>query len=110
MKKALFLVLKTSKEAFHALEALKNAGYNATVASTESLKHAFDDDPSESHFFNLRHLEQSEKLLESIFCMFVLDEDKLEDIKNIIRKETMDFRAIKGFMYSHDIHDYEGSI
>ena len=109
MKKALFLVLEDSREALHTLERLKEEGFNATMATTESLKHAFDD-PSEHHFFNLRHLNLEENLRESTICLFVVDEEKLETMKNIVRKETNNFKSIKGFMYSHSIEDYEGSI
>ena len=60
-------------------------------------------------FLNLRQLEQKD-LLESILCLFVLDTDHLEELKDIIRKSTNNFRDIKGFMYSRGIDDYEGSI
>ena len=92
-----------------ALERLKEEGFNATIATTESLKHAFED-PGEHHFLNLRHLNSEENLKESTFCMFVVDEEKLEYAKEIVRKETNNFKSIKGFMYSHSVDDYEGSI
>lgn len=109
MKKALFLVLEDTRDALHALERLKDEGFNATVATTESLKHAFDD-PSEHHFISLRHLDNENSSKESTFCMFVVDEEKLALAKKIIREETNNFKSIKGFMYSHSIEDYEGSI
>ena len=109
MKKVLFLILEDSREALHALEKLNEEGFNATIATTESLKHAFED-PGEHHSFNLRHLNTEENLRESTFCMFVVDADKLEKAKEIVRRETDNFKTIKGFMYSHDIQDYEGSI
>lgn len=109
MKKELNLVLKSSDRAFSTLEELKKEGFNATVVSTESLRHAVDYYPEEHHFFNLRHLEKKE-MLESILCIFVVDEEQLESIKQVIRKHTNNFNDIKGFMYSRDIEDYEGSI
>lgn len=109
MKKELNLVLKSSDRAFSTLEELKKEGFNATVVSTESLRHAVDYYPEEHHFFNLRHLEKKE-MLESILCIFVVDEEQLESIKQVIRKHTNNFNDIKGFMYSRDIDDYEGSI
>ena len=108
-KKELYLVLETSERAYSTLEELKEEGFNATVMSTESLRHAVDYYPGEHHFFNLRQLEQKE-MLQSILCLFVVDEDKLENIKNVIRNYTNNFQDIKGFMYSRDILDYEGSI
>lgn len=109
MKKELYLVLKSTNEAFLTLEAITKEGFNATVVNTESLHHAVDYYPGEHHFFTLRHLEQSETL-ESILCLFVVDEDKLEVLKSTIRKYTNNFEKIKGFMYSRPIEDYEGSI
>lgn len=109
MKKELYLVLKSSDKAFETLEELKREGFNATVVSGESLRHAVDYYPEEHHFFNLRQLEQKE-LAQSVLCLFIIDENKLETIKNIIRRYTRNFEDIKGFMYSRDINDYEGSI
>lgn len=109
MKKELYLVLKSSDKAFETLEELKREGFNATVMSGESLRHAVDYFPEEHHFVNLRQLEQKE-LAQSVLCLFVVDEEKLEAIKNTIRSYTNNFKDIKGFMYSRDIADYEGSI
>ncbi len=53
MKKELYLVLKSSDRAFATLEELKKEGFNATVLSGESLRHAVDYYPEEHHFFNL---------------------------------------------------------
>ena len=109
MKKELYLILETSDRAYSTLQEIRSEGFNATVVSSESLRHAVDYYPGEHHFFNLRHLEKQE-MLESILCIFVVDESKLDELKNIIRKQTSNFLDIKGFMYSRSIEDYEGSI
>ena len=109
MKKVLYLVLKSGEGAFHTLEELKKDGYNATVVSTESLHHVVDYFPEEHHFFNLRHLEEKE-ILESILCLFVINENQLENIKTLIRTLTNNFIEVKGFMYFQEINDFEGSI
>ena len=109
MKKELFLVLKSSDRAFSTLEELKAQGFNATVISSESLRHAVDYYPGEHTFINLRHIEQKEEL-ESVLCLFLVDDNRLEDLKNVIREYTNNFKEIKGFMYSRPIDDYEGSI
>ena len=109
MKVELTLVLKTTERAFETLEALKKAGFNATVMSSESLRHALDYYPGEHTFINLRHIEEKEEL-ESVLCLFLVDDNRLEDLKNVIRKYTNNFREIKGFMCSRPIDDYEGSI
>ncbi len=109
MKKELYLVLKSTNDAFLTLEKIKNEGYNATVVNTESLHHALDYYPGEHHFITLRHIEKAETL-ESILCLFIVDEEKVEDLKNIIRSYTNNFQKLKGFMYTRSIEDYEGSI
>lgn len=109
MKRILYLVLESGDNAFHTLEELKRDGYNATVVSTESLRHAVDYFPEEHHFFNLRQLEEKD-LSESVLCLFVIDESQLGNIKSSIRRLTNNFLDVKGFMYSQEIGDYEGSI
>lgn len=109
MKVELTLVLKTTERAFDTLEALRSAGFNATVMSSESLRHALDYYPGEHHFINLRHLEQKE-MLESVLCLFLVEDNRLEDLKKVIREYTNNFKDIKGFMYSRPIDDYEGSV
>lgn len=109
MKKELTLVLETNSHVYETLQEIKAQGYNATVVSTESLRHAVDYVPNDHHFFNLRHLEKAEQF-ESILCIFVVEESKLDNLKQLIRNQTNDFKDIKGFMYSRSIEDYEGSI
>ena len=109
MKKELHLVLESRPQAFHTLEEIKARGYNATLLSGESLRHAVDYYPEEHHFLSLRHISE-EKMRESIFVMFIVEENKIEEIKEIIRRNTGNFKDIKGFMYSQPIEDYEGSI
>ena len=109
MKVELTLVLKTTERAHETLEALKNAGFNATVMSSESLRHALDYYPGEHTFINLRQLEQKD-MLESVLCLFLVEDNRLQDLKNVIREYTNNFQDIKGFMYSRGIDDYEGSI
>lgn len=109
MKVELTLVLKTTERAYGTLEAIKRAGYNATVMTTESLRHAVDYYPGEHTFINLRHVEQREAF-ESILGVFIVDEERLNDLKNVIRECTKNFTEIKGFMYSRPINDFEGSI
>lgn len=109
MKVELTLVLKTTGRAYDTLEALRSAGFNATVMSSESLRHAVDYYPGEHHFINLRHIEEKE-LLESVLCLFLVEDNRLEDLKKVIREYTNNFKDIKGFMYSRPIDDYEGSV
>ena len=109
MKVELTLVLKTTERAYGTLEAIKRAGYNATVMTTESLRHAVDYYPGEHTFMSLRQVEQRETF-ESILGVFIVDDDRLDDLKKVIRECTKNFTEIKGFMYSRPINDFEGSI
>lgn len=109
MKKILYLTLEVSSDTKKVLEEIKNDGYNATMISSGSLHHAFDDLPEERHFFSLRQIEKAQNN-ESVLGLFVVSEDKLEHLKEVIRKNTDNFKKIKGFMFSRDIEDYEGSI
>ena len=109
MKVELTLVLETTEKAYETLERIRDAGFNATVMSSESLRHALDYYPGEHHFINLRHIEEKETL-ESVLCLFVIDDNRLEELKSVIRYYTNKFQGIKGFMYSRPIDDYEGSI
>ncbi len=109
MKRIVYLVLKSTSDSIHVLEEIRNDGYNATLISTESLRHAIDDLPEERHFFNLRHVEAI-KNNESIFCLFVVDEEKLDHLKEVVRRDTNNFKKVNGFMFSTPIEDFEGSI
>lgn len=109
MKVELTLVLKTTDRAYGALEAIKRAGYNATVMTSESLRHAVDYYPGEHTFINLRHVEQRDAF-ESILGVFIVEKERLDDLKKVIRGTTKNFTEIKGFMYSRAIDDFEGSI
>lgn len=109
MKVELTLVLKTTEKAYDTLEEIKKAGFNATVMSSESLRHAVDYYPGEHHFINLRHIEEKQSL-ESVLCVFLVEKEHLNELKQVIRDCTKNFQELKGFMYSRPIDDYEGSI
>ena len=108
MKKVLYLVLENSPKAIETLEELKKEGFNATVVSTESLRHALDESPEDHHFFGLRHLEK--EVSTSSLCLFIIEEHQLPVITNVIKECTNNFKDIKGFMYSQSVDNYEGSI
>ena len=109
MKKALYLVLKSTPKAFETFEDLKQRGFNGTVVSSESLRKAVEYYPEDHHFFNLRDLEKHE-IKESILVIFVVDEENLTELKDVIRWDTNNFTNPKGFMYSFNLDDYEGNV
>ena len=110
MTKVLYLVMKNSPAAFSTLESLSKEGFNATVVNTESLHKAIDYYPEEHHFFNLRQFESMKENAETVLCIFVLEEGKLQKAKTIIREQTNHFQDIRGFMYTQSLEDYEGNI
>ena len=109
MKRMVYLVLKSTPESIRVLDEIRSKGFNATVMSTESLRHALEELPEESHIFTLRHAENV-KVNESVLCLFVIDESKLDELKEVVREKTEHFSRVKGFMFSRLIEDYEGSI
>ena len=108
MKRLFYLILENDSKAFSAFEEIKAHGFNGTIVSTESIKHAVDEVPEENHFFNLRNYENQKNLV-GLMCMFVIDEERLEELKQIIRDYTNNFKDIKGGMFSKKIYDFEGS-
>ena len=50
MKRIVYLVLKSSLESVHTLEEIRKDGYNATIMTTESLRHAIDEKTEEKYF------------------------------------------------------------
>ncbi|MCQ2802858.1 MAG: hypothetical protein MJ225_04245 [Bacilli bacterium] len=109
MKKALYLVLKNVDNTYEALESLKASGFNATIISSESLRHALEEENEDKHFYTLRHLDLHD-IHESLFCLFVVDDNRVEELKKLIRSHTENFEKVKGFMFTSSISDYEGSI
>lgn len=109
MKKILILILDHGDIVDDLFKKLSAEHYNATVLQARSIKHLLEDEESEHlHFFNLSHLEKN-LYAGSTFCYFIVDSEKLDNLKNIIRNETETFKKIKGAMFAYDIPDYEGT-
>ncbi len=110
MKRILYLFLENSPVAVEALQAVKEKGYNGTMLETISVRHAIESAlPEETHFFNLMDWDML-NTRESTVTMFLIDEDKVEDLKEEIRIHTGNFGKIKGGMFTKKIEDYEGTI
>jgi len=109
MKKVLYLILKNTPIAHHTLEEIRKEGFNMTLISSESLRHVVDDFPEDQHFFTLRNFEEQQNQ-ESIMGIFVGEEKQVQTIKECIRSLTNDFKDVRGFMFTANAEDYEGSI
>lgn len=111
MKRILYLILDSGEAALDAYRSIKKSGFNGTLVESASLRHALDwGYPEERHFFSLAAYEASQNKEESTFAMFIVDEERLEDLKNTIREHTDHFHKVKGAMFSKKIEDYEGVI
>jgi len=110
MKHILFLILDHGEVVDQIFKTLKSGGYNATVLNARSIKHLLEDESASDdiHFFNISHIERH-LYSESTFCYFIVDEDRLENLKQIIRNETDSFKKIKGGMFSYKVENFEGS-
>ena len=109
MKNLLILVLDHGELVDTIFKDLSSAGYNATVLNAISMRHMLEEESADLHFFNISHLEHAHHDA-STSCYFIVDEDKLEELKEHIRIQTDNFKKIKGAMFSYKINDYEGTI
>ncbi len=110
MKKVLYLILENGNSALEVFDSIRKEGYNGTLMHTTSLRHAMDDNqPEDTHFFSLAAYERLHNHGEAMFALFVVDSEKLDELKKLVRVHTNDFKGIRGGMYSRDIEDYEGS-
>ncbi len=111
MKYLLRVYIENVDHAFALLRDIREHGYNGIVFNTSSLKHKLEDSENDEYlFFNLEHLSHHHNLVETTFCYFIVDEEKLGDLKNLVREGTKNFTDIKGGMYSTPLQDYEGSL
>ena len=108
-EKSIISRIKKHRKSIWNIFDLRSRGFNGTAVNSESLRRVVESYPEEHHFFNFWDLEQHE-LKESILVIFVVDEDKSEELKDVIRWDTNNFTNPKGFMYSFELNDYEGNI
>lgn len=110
MKRMLILILDHGNIVDSIFRELSKKGYNATVLQARSIKHLLEDEEHDDiTFFNLAHLEKGISFPASTFCYFIVDEEKIESLKQSIRETTNNFKKIKGAMFSYPISDFEGS-
>lgn len=109
MKRILYLFLENSPIAVEVLSAVKEKGYNGTMLETISVRHAIESEVEETHFFSLLNWDMLNNR-ESTVTMFLVDEEKVEPLKEEIRLHTNYFKKVKGGMFTKKVEDFEGTI
>lgn len=109
MKHLLFVVLENTKDTHDLIHELSLLGFNGTVISSKSMKHILADENEDMpHFISLAHLS-SNSFSSNTTIYFILEDDGLEKVKNLIREFTKGFTTTKGGMFATPIESYEGS-
>lgn len=110
MKHLLILFLDHGELVDSVFRNLSENKFNATVFEARSIKHLLEDEESDDiHFLNINQINKN-SYDKSTFCYFLVEEEKLEILKNLIREQTDNFKKIKGGMLSYPIPNYEGTI
>ena len=108
MKVMLYCVLEHVEETERLLRRLSEKGYNGTVIPTTGLHHVlpkFDDGGAAISLASMvDDLPQG-----NITLFIVIDEDKVEPLKQEIKEATQGFTVIKGGYFVLPILSWEGS-
>ena len=109
MKYLLFIVLENTNQTSNLIKELSLRGINGTVMASTSLKHVFEDEHEDTlQFVSLSHIDQH-KLTQNTTIYFILDENNIEEVKQIIREKTGNFTNTKGGMFVTPLESFEGS-
>ena len=110
MKCILNLYLAMNDHTYDLLHEIRKRGYNGTIINTVSLKHELEGtEEDEVHILTLHAIEKRH-VTESLTCRFIIDEEDVEELKQIVRDLTKDFTLVHGGMYSRKLPDYEGTL
>ena len=109
MKHLLFVVLENKHATQDLIHELSKKGFNGTILSSTSV-HNFmlDEEEDVPSFFSLAHISEN-KFVHNTTLYFLLEEDKLEEVQQIIRDITKNFTVVKGGMFKTPIESFEGS-
>ena len=110
MKCILNLYLDMNDHTYELLHKIREDGYNGTVINSVSLKHELEGtEEDEIHVLTLHAIEKRH-VTESLTCRFIINEEDVEELKQIIRDLTANFTLVHGGMYSRPIPDFEGTL
>ena len=109
MKHLLFVVLENKPETEEVIHELSNRGFNGTILSSTSV-HNFmlDEEDDVPSFFSLAHISEK-KFVHNTTLYFILDDGKIDEVRQIIREITGNFEKVKGGMFESPIEKFEGS-
>ncbi len=109
MKKILFSVLERGHATDELYSDIIESGYNGTLIKTQSLKHILHNDNFKAVLSLSQIAEDTHEAGQNATIFVIVDEEKLEALKEMIRTHTGNFSAIHGAMFVLPIHDFEGS-
>ncbi|MBQ9265981.1 MAG: hypothetical protein IJ186_02785 [Bacilli bacterium] len=108
MKHLLFAVFENTDGTHELIHELAEKGINGTVLASTSLRHILHSIEEERTFITLRQLERQQFEDNTTFYTLI-EEENLDNVLNIIRKGTNNFKDIKGGMFVLPVERYEGS-
>ena len=109
MKNLLFVILENKPETEELIHVLSDRGFNGTILSSTSV-HNFllDEEDDVPSFFSLAHISEK-KFVHNTTLYFILEEEKMAEVQQIIREITGNFTKVKGGMFKSPIQSFEGS-
>ena len=109
MKHLLFVVLENKTATEDVIHKLSEKGFNGTILSSTSVhNYMLDEEEDVPSFFSLAHLGEN-KFVHNTTLYFILEDDKLAEVQQIIREITVNFTKVKGGMFKTPIESFEGS-
>ena len=108
MKHLIFAVINRHDITEITLEKLSEAGFNGTVIASSSLRKTIANGGEIPMFFSLAHVENS-KYEGNTTLYIVTEEEKVDEVLEIIRESTKHFTLSDGGMFVVPLEKFEGS-
>ena len=109
MKKILFSVLERGNATDELYSDIIDSGYNGTLIKTQSLKHVLHNDSFKAVLSLSQIAEDTHEAGQNATIFVIVEEEKLEALKEMIRSHTDTFSTIHGAMFVLPIDEFEGS-
>lgn len=108
MKHLIFAVINRHDITEDTLEALSDKGYNGTVIASSSLRKTLANGGEIPMFLNLSTVEEN-RYEGNTTIYIVVDEEKVDEVLDTIRKSTKNFTLSDGGMFVLPLERFEGS-